>query len=320
MNQEEFFLAHQVDGKLSDEHMGQMLNLNPEGDTGQPEGSGPDAALKQPVPAAAVEVEKVAAEPGPAIILAKDGVHTIPYEKLAEARENERVAKERADLLQQELEALKKAPATPAAATGAPTDPAAATTTDGEDGTFGDYSEAALKKGVEKLVAVQTAAIKADLEARFATAMEPLQKQQAIAATETHYSTIYKAHPNADAIAESKELADWIQLQPSYARPAMQNVLNAGSASEVVELFDAFTAATGKPAAGLGKPDPAAAAQAAIAKAQTATPTSLSEISAGSSAHHDEAAAMLDMSSVGMMNKFEGKTREQIEALMSKVL
>jgi hypothetical protein len=37
-------------------------------------------------------------------------------------------------------------------------------------------------------------------------------------------------------------------------------------------------------------------------------------------ANHDEAAAMLEMSPTALLRKFEGKTPEQIEALMAKAL
>ena len=88
----------------------------------------------------------------------------------------------------------------------------------------------------------------------------------------------------------------------------------------MIEALDAFKSATGKLAARPAKVSTAAAAQAAIAKAQSAAPMSLSDIPAGSSAHVDEAAAMLDKSDAGMMNAFDGKTPEQINALMNKIL
>ena len=47
---------------------------------------------------------------------------------------------------------------------------------------------------------------------------------------------------------------------------------------------------------------------------------SMSEIPAGANVVSDEVNAMMEMSSVGLMSKFDGKTPEQIMALMSRVL
>jgi hypothetical protein len=49
-------------------------------------------------------------------------------------------------------------------------------------------------------------------------------------------------------------------------------------------------------------------------------PTSLSEIPAGSQVHSNTAKQMAEMSDTALMNMFEGKTPEQINALLSKVI
>jgi hypothetical protein len=335
LNQEEFFLKHQVDGQLTDEQMGEMMNL-PEGDTGTPtpESGEPDAAAAPaaaPAPDAATNAAATTAQAPaatdlpngeqPAVIMAKDGVHTIPYEKLTEARETAREATARAESLAQELGRLKATPA-PAPAAAPASTPGPAETPQGDVGVFGDFSEEAISSGIKKLVDANTASARTELEARFATALAPIQKQQVDSATELHFKTIETAHPDAEAIAESAEMKQWIERQPAFVRDTYAGVLKEGTAAEVVELMTAFKEATGKTtqAAPAAKADPAAAAKAAIAKADSAPPTSLSEIPAGSAAHHDEAAAMLDMTSAGLMSKFEGKTPEQIRALMDKVI
>lgn len=316
MNQEEFFLAHQVDGDLTGEQMAQMLTL-PEGDSGLPQSSVPDAdavadtktdvEVQNPVEAVAQasEVEKP-------VVLAKDGVHTIPFEKLEEARTQAQHWRDVAAEKQAQLDALQKAP--PAAEQSTAPEAQA----DGE--LFGDYSEEAIKSGVEKLVAKQTAAMQADFDAKLASVLEPIQKQNQKSVEDAHFSAITQAHPDAMSVAASPELAKWIESQPSFARTGYSGVLERGTAQEVVELLDAYKSATGKTAAATGQPDVAAAAQAAIAKAKSAPPTSLSEIPAGSKAPFDEAGAMLEMSEAGLMSKFDGKTPEQINALLSRLL
>lgn len=312
MNQAEFYLANQVNGELTDAQTMHMLGL-PEGDSTQVQSSEPAAAADVTQPVA--EVVKPVEAPTP-VIVAKDGVHTIPFEKLAEAREAEQHWKRVAIEAQQALEAQKAAPVTQAQATQVESIPLV------EGDVFGDYSEEAIAKGVEKLVNAKTAVIQAQLEAKFATVMEPLQKQQVESATDAHFNAINAAHPDVESVVQSAELAQWIASQPSFVRAGYQAAIAQGTATEVIEALDAYKAATGRnlPAAGSKKLDVAAAAQAAIAKAQSAPPMSLSEIPAGTNAHLDEAVAMLEMSDAGIMSKFDGKSPEQIMALLSRVI
>lgn len=284
--------------------MMQMLDL-PEGDsTPVVQSSEPEAAAT-PEPEAKIE-EKVEAEP---VILAKDGVHTIPFEKLAEAREAEQHWKKVALEAQQLLEAQKAAPVAEKVET-----PAV------EENLFGDFSEESIAKGVEKLVSAKAAAIQAEFDAKLNAVLAPLQVQQAKTAEEAHFSAITAVHPDVESIATSAELAKWIDAQPSFVRDGYKAVITQGTAEQVIETLNAFKAATGKLASTPAKPDVLAAAQAAIAKAQSKPPMSLSEIPAGSHAASDEVAAMLEMSSTGIMSKFDGKSPEQIMALMSRVL
>ena len=309
--QTEFYLANQVDGNLTDAQTMQMLDL-PEADSTKPIGDVQsdvaDTAATDGIPATDVDGKTVEPAPQP-VILAKDGVHTIPFEKLTEARENERIAKAQLADLQQQLAALKNAPA----AQVVESLPAA----EADDASvFGDFSEEAIASGVELLVARKTAAI----EAKLASILAPIQKQEAESATDLHFTAIEAKHPDVESVVQSQEFDNWVNSQPSMARPALKAAIESGTAPEVIEVLDAYRAATGKPAPVPGKPSAVAAAQAAIAKAQAAPPLSLSEIPAGTNVAHDEAAAMMEMSSVGLMTKFEGKTSEQIMALMSKVL
>lgn len=311
MKIEEFFEANQVDGKLTDAQAMQMLT---QGDTVQTESGVPNVTAEvKPEPVAKVEPEPAAETPP--VILAKDGVHTIPFEKLTEAREAEKHWKTVAEQAQQQIEALKSA-----TTQAAPAEPAKVETPAAENVDFGDYSDAAIKEGIEKTVALATAKIKAEFDAKLAAVVEPLHQQQQVSAADTHFSTIYKAHPDVESVVESKQMNDWIESQPSFARPAIRDVIAKGSAADVIELLDTFKGATAKLATTAVPTAAAAAAQAAIAKAQAAPPTSLSEIPAGSAAHTDQAAAMLEMSSAGILSMFDGKTPEQINALMNRVL
>lgn len=324
--QAEFFQAHAVDGVLTDAQMGQMLNL-PEGDSGaQPQSGTPDPT-PAPTPAPVATPEPTPAPTPEPVILAKDGVHTIAYEKLVEAREGEKAAKAQAETaaaeverLRLENEALKRAPQPTPAPTTAPV-------AEADLGDFGDFSDEAIKKGIKDLVNARVAVAKAEMDAqvdaKVAEKLAPLERRHAEDAVATHWKTLYTAHPNMDAMLESQELKAWRESQPSFAQAAIDAVLEQGTTAQVVELFDTFVKATGKttttPPATAQAETPEAKAAAAVAKAQERPATSLSEIP-GSGANHDEAAAMLEMNPMAQLRKFDGKTPEQIHALMSKVL
>ncbi len=327
--QEQFFLANAVDGVLTDAQTMQMMSL-PEGDTAAPavESSEPPAAAVptnnaddadpgkpvEPAPAAAAAPEA----PKP-VVLAKDGVHTIPFETLEQAREGEKHWRTLAEQAQQQLEALKTAPATGAAP--APADPAPQADTIKAD--FGDFSEEAIAKGVEKLVEAKVAAI---VDAKVNTALAPVKEREAKTEAEEHLDAIHAKHPDMESIVPSREFAAWFHSQPKFAQPGIQAVLREGTADEVNELLDTYKASTGKtapePAPQVPTPVATAKAQAAavIAKAQAAVPTSLSEIPAAGAVHHDQAEAMLEMSDAGLMNLFDGKSPEQIKAMLNRAI
>jgi len=334
--QSEFFQEHAVNGELTDAQMVQMMSL-PEGDTsallesGMPAATESAEATPDGEQGTTNEAENESAttpepDPAKAVVLAKDGVHTIPYEKLAEAREGEKHWKAQAEAAAAELAALKQQAQQRADAGEAPTQTDAAVATaqaaiaQGVDpAIFGDFSEEALAQGIQKLVDMR---VQEQVSAALNKALAPIQQKQEADAVTSHLSAIYAAHPDADSIAESKELADWIEAQPSFARAGFKAVLQQGTTAEVIEFFDTFKQATGK-AAQQNTPeqsDVSAAAKAALAKAKAQVPTSLSEIPAGSKAHHDEAEALMEMSDSSALNSFMGKSPEQIRALLERAL
>lgn len=356
--QAEFFQAHAVDGNLTDAQMLQMMNL-PAGDTsallegGMPDAAAPEAEAKPGEAQHATNETKTdegakapeaPAEPDPskAVVMAKDGVHTIPYERLEQARQGEQHWKAQATAAQQQLAALQAEAEQRAEAGKAPTKQdqavatAAAVIERGVDPTiFGDFTEASIAKGLKALVD-QTAPtlreqLKAELlnevRAELKAELAPIQQRHAKTATDAHLGAIYAAHPDADSLVESKELHEWIEAQPAFARKAYRDVLSpepgvGGTAEQVIEFFNTFKAATGKTSQqpAVASAAVADAAKAALAKAKTPVPSSLSEIPAGSKAHHDEAEALMEMSDSNALKSFMGKSPEQIRALLDRTL
>lgn len=290
----------------------------------------PSAAAPAATPAAAA-VELNASN---AVILAKDGKHTIGYEKLVEAREGEKHWKAQAEAAQTQLAELQAQAKTRADAGETPTQTdaqvaaAQAAIDQGIDpGIFGDFSEEDLAKGIQTLVDAKVAA---KVDAIVAQKLAPIQQKHATDATQTHYAAIYEAHPDADSLAESKELGDWINTQPSFVRDGYNAVLQKGSTQQVIELFSAFKQATGATqGAGAGaaaggteqvNPDAVkAAARAAIANAPTRVPSSLTDFPGGRPAGLSRDEQMADMNGRELLDAMNtgNMTPEQIDRFLN---
>jgi len=329
-----------LDGEISPEQLDQLLGLG-QGDTGallSEQAAQPEAAQahggKEAESAnseAADEGKQKGQEPelnaDNTVVLTKDGKHTIPFDRLTEAREQARseralreAAEERAAAAQRELESLRSQAQARAEAGEAPTKTdnqvaaAQAAIDQGVDpGIFGDFSEEALAKGIATLVASQ-------VEARVSKALEPIQAKQASELTNQHYAAIYEAHPDADSIVESRELADWINSQPSYARDAYAAVLQQGSTGQVIELFDAFKQATGvtQPGASAAA-DVKTKAQQAAAQATAPVPNSLTDIAGGRSAGVGRDEALAHMEGFELLQNMDSMSREQMEAWLNNL-
>jgi len=263
-------------------------------------------------------------------VLARDGVHTIPYDTLVAAREGEKHWKAQAEAAQRQLADLQAQAQARADSGQAPTkaDEAVAAAQVAIDNgvdpaVFGDFSEEALAKGIQ-IVAKQMVAqeVQAKVDAALNEALAPIRQKQQTDAVSAHLNAIYSKHPDADSIAESKELADWIAAQPSFARAGYQAVLTHGSTADVIEFFDTFKRATGmtQAPAAAGKPDVAAAAGAAIAKAQTRVPMSLSDFPGGNAGPSDELEAMRNLEGSALAEKLMSMPLEKQAELMARLM
>lgn len=339
---DEFINTHAVNGVLSPLHAAQLLELG-QGDTSTTLDTNDEpavvAATAQDPGAQVANEDKsnvatttAAEEPNAAnaVILAKDGVHTIPYSKLEDARAGAQHWKSQAEANAAELETLR-AQAQQRADTGqAPTktdNVVAAATTAIEQGAdpaiFGDFSEEALAKGIQTLVDARVQARVSEAMLSLDEKLKPFQVQQAVDASEAHYQAIYSKHPDADSIAQSKELADWIATQPSFARAGYETALTKGTTADVIELFDSYKKATGATQAQADtttKVDVKAAAKQAIANAPAQVPSSLSDIPGGRGAAGTRDEAMAQMGGRDLLGAMEDMTPEQIEAYLNRSL
>ena len=325
--QAEYFQANAVDGELTAAQMMELVQL-PEGDialapaasaNSSVPAAASDAQTKKPTDTQSTTTATAHSEAQAQVILAKDGVHTIPFEKLVEAREEGKHWKAQAQAAQDALAALQaqadaRADAGKAAtATDKAVEAASAAIEAGADpDLFGDFSEEAIRAGVKKLVAEQTAALRAELAREFA----PIKQAAEVNEVEQARNLVLSKHPDAASIAESAELDQWVQSKPAFVRGAYQQVITGGTPAQVVELLDAFKAET--------KPAPAnagaeAAAAKAIANAKTRSPSSLSDIPGGVAASTNPAEGLADASAQDLISKFEGLSEKARWELIEKI-
>lgn len=295
--------------------------------------AGDDAGSSEP-PAAATTPAAEPAATGPVesaepVILTKDGKHTIPFEELATARERAtQLERENAQL----AERLKQQEV-PAAAADTPPVEAPAPAADQIDldaledqcyeaGLEGDKEQVkSLRKQINAEIqrraeAAATERFTADRAATEAATTEQTAFSTAVAKAVADYPFLDINSPdkNVDAINTVRE---WRDLRISQGAEPSEALAEA--AAKFGPIY--ATAKPTLPATPAGAtPTAAEKAAQAIANAKAKVPNSLSDVPAGTAAHHDEAGALLQMGNNDLMTKFAGKTPEQIEALMSKVI
>lgn len=287
--------------------------------------------------------QKTGDEPAGAPIASKSGAYTIPYEKLAEARdraktlegENETLraqlaeltAKQQANLASAESSAQARADAG-AAQTQADQNlnTAKAAMEQGVDPSlFGDFSEEGIAKGIatlavsmrEELRAELREELRAELREETARELKPLKEREAKEAADGHYGAIYAKHPDANEIVQSVEFNAWVKSLPSFQRNAVAAVFDTeqgGTAEQVIEVFDTFKAQTGKASA------PAAQDKGKAPEVQRRVPNSLSEM-AGEQ-HQDiaqQVMASAGTDNAALLERMQDMTPEQIERVMNAI-
>lgn len=319
--QQDFIQQHVVDGQMTAEQAAQLLELG-EGDTGDMSESGGAPVTAEQGEQATDEVSKAQGDAAPddgetPVLMAKDGKHTIPYEKLVEARTEGQTWKEKATAALDEIEQLKGQ--LQARTEGAPQTKAeqqleiaeAAIEAGVDPDLFGDFSEEAIAKGVQTLVDRRVKVLVDE-------ALKPLQQREEVDARTAHFNAIEQAHPDFESVVESRELANWIDQQPSFAKQAIQQVMKAGTASDVIEMLDAFKASAGKSAPSKAPGDVQAAAKAAVSKAASAAPVSLSDIPGGRVGATNAADALAQKNPLEMAEVMANMSPEQIESFLNR--
>lgn len=329
---QDFLSSNEITGALTPAQAAQLLEL-PQGDTASAEQADPPVSAPAPEPSpAATEKNTTKTDPAEdlsaenAVILARDGKHTIPFDKLAEARESAQqaaaerdAAVRRAAELQAQLEAAQRPAAAPA--------PQAESTVDLK--TLRAEHIAALVSGDDDKALELAEQIDAEVQ-RLAEEriMQRLAndraKDQATAAADTlqqtaadlkaKYPALNETSPNADP-----EAIDFVV----YKRDALiaAGELPHKALEQAVAKAASLFKWNGQPAAAQpGQRDAAAAAAAAIAAAKAPTPATLSDIPGGKPAGLSLEAQMATKTGPEMLDVMQGMNREQIEDFLNRTI
>lgn len=264
----------------------------------------------EPDPAQVVKEEAPVVKEVDPVLMAKDGVHTIPFQRLkdaeAKAAEFETLVKSQAEL----IESLKQAKAEDAKTGGTEAQDAVLTEYQGEFPEVAGDLIPFIQKMIDAGVTAKTSEMKAQLDAQLA----PMKQASADKAVDAHFAAIEAAIPDFDAI-KPEAVEAWIKTQPSFAQAPALNVLEKGKAAEVIELYSAYKASLGTQTDVPAKPskeDLKLQAAAAIANAKGKTPTSLTDLPSGTKAEVDGLSAEANMGAMQLLDKFMGMSPDKI--------
>lgn len=284
----------------------------------------------------AAESTTQAAEPTPenTVVMAKDGVHTIPYETLQEARDQSQQwktqalqAQEQARQAQEALTALQNAQSsatTTQAQSNAETAQAAIEASGNSQAVmelFGDFSEEAIAKGVQALIAQQ---VPNQIQVAINQALAPLQQQQQLTAQQSaeaaHFAAIHAKYPEAGAIAESEQFKAWLGQQHPLHQKAYETVLGQGSAAEVVGLLDLYTQTSnvGQAATPSITDEMKEKAKQAVQNAPPKIPHSVTDLPASTPAAVSAEERLNNLSSHELLREMENWSPEQIDAFNAR--
>lgn len=260
------------------------------------------------------------------VVLAKDGIHTIPYESLEKARKGEQEWKAKAESYEQALaearSQIQNGHSTQAAQQNLATAEAAiAASGDNTDviAMFGDFSEEAIAKGVQDLIALKVpGAIQAAVDQALAPYQQQQQAQLAKSAEQQHFDAISAAHPDFESIAESHEFLNWKDAQPSIVRGAYDQVLEKGTAAQLIELLGMYKQANNLNVAKTDVNSIKEQAKQAVNNARTQVPHSVSDLPAGSPAGVSLDERMAAMSPAQQVEAMASWTTEQIDAYVAR--
>lgn len=330
-NFEQYFEQNATDGVLSDDAMAKLL-IGDMGDTATAEAvATPDTAPVEDQPeqqpadetAGDGKPDNRAADEAP-VVLAKDGKNIIPYEKLVEAREEAKSAREAQQALMQEMKSIKAQVAEMNASRQQPQQEVKAATSVDVTELERQWYDALEEGDSEKALGIRKQ-INDEL------------KRQAIEAAKADYAQAIEENRKAEAEQTAMSLLQQVANDVIKSYPSLdQNSPNADTEkiAEVVEYRDflisskgltphdalakAASRVMGEPAKPTGGDTPVPAKTSP--KVNVRTPTTMSDIPAGTAPHHDEVEALMQMSNTAMLGKFMSMDANKIMETLGRMI
>ena len=257
-------------------------------------------------------------------VLAKDGKTPIPFKVLEDARH------EAAELKQKTLELERFANQQQqliASLQQAKVEDAGTDTTDAQDAVLaayqGDFPEIAddimpyVKAMIDKGIKEGLTAFGQAFEQR----LTPVEQYSADKLAQDHFNAIKTAHPNYEAELQTEAFKTWYDGLPSLVKNSYGTALQQGTASQVVEVLDAYQGSKPKPdPAPIVDPKVAAdKAKEIIAATKKPVPASMTDIPSGMASPTDEMDAILNMTPSQVAAKFQGKSEAEINRILSRL-
>jgi hypothetical protein len=131
-----------------------------------------------------------------------------------------------------------------------------------------------LEKPIKKVAEKIAGKIIDDKLGTVTQSMQTVQDTLAEDASQKHITAINKAHPDWKQIYESGALESWIKRQPSFLQPRLYDIIESGSAEEVVEMFDSYKKAAGKRKSSINQSSSSSSKRKKKAQAMEAVPAS----------------------------------------------
>lgn len=292
-----------------------MFGGEPQGDTKSE--TSPDLTEKDSEPEKVEEPAKVDEQPG---VQAKDGKHIIPFKELEDTRAMvdrlKQTTTEQAALIADLQAAKEKDEATG----GTKAQDAVIAEYEGEYPELMEDLKPVLEKMSHGIEARMEARIK-DLEAKLQPA--PVAEPEIDPKWDAAQKAFFGAAEN-ELFHHNKNPALFDKLNDAVKTVAQSEGGEALSYEEVLkEAKDMVFASMGvkmPDASPPPAPDLKKVVDAKLKQVEDQVPSSLSDMPGASSAHHDEAEAMLEMDGLSLVNKFLNMTPDKIEENLNRIL
>lgn len=311
------------DGNVSDELMSKFLAG--EVDLEEKKDENPESGA----------VESSATEEQEPVVLAKDGIHTIPYSRIEElqskveqfrldAEKSKQIAAKHESELEELRAALESKNEILAKMQDAQQSDTQTGTTEAMDALMADLSDD--YPGAAKLISSllkQVQDITKEVQVTRAERDEERARKSALTAAEKAQIEFNEAamgfEPKYLETISKDEFWKWFDEQPAYVR-AVQKISDPQASAEVVTAFLKHTASASDSAQPGAAPLDKEKLKESLAKAKTPAVKSLSDVPGGSNPATDELEAIAEMSAVDMAHRFIGKAAADVERILSRIV